>query len=345
MLPVPAPPPPCDPVFVLQYPVPLKEGREEGCARCLDVVYATSCYHVPLLPPPQLWPDGRRPRILPSPLLGPHGHLERFSVWSHVVGGLLFALYAVVRVAVADTTSTSGALATAVAATTAATFFSSSLYHATGPDREISTMTRILDYTGIYAALVMTALADLAVATRAFEGVPLQSVLDVPAAALMASGFFLWRRLRVPKDDTWERSNNGLPDVLDTGQPLHCSIGAGLIGFGHEDQHHSPLRLGTSVILSGAYFVLIPEATATLGADVAAVAVGLQGAGFLILGAALLVDRVLKWPNKALAKGEAQCLVCQDCGCVAHSHGIWHVAAVLSAVLTAVGREYALGMS
>ena len=146
----------------------------------------------------------------------------------------------------------------------------------------------------------------------------------------------------MPKDDTWERSNNGLPDVLDTGQPLHCSIGAGLIGFGHEDQHHSPLRLGTSVILSGAYFVLIPEATATLGADVAAVAVGLQGAGFLILGAALLVDRVLKWPNKALAKGEAQCLVCQDCGCVAHSHGIWHVAAVLSAVLTAVGREYAL---
>ena len=72
-----------------------------------------------------------RPRILLSPLLAPHGHLERFGL---VARGwwLLFALYVIVRVAVADTTSTSGALATAVAATTA-TFFSSSLYHATVP--------------------------------------------------------------------------------------------------------------------------------------------------------------------------------------------------------------------
>ena len=73
------------------------------------------------------------------------------------------------------------------------------------------------------------------------------------------------------------------------------------------------------------------------------VAIGLQAGGFVILGFGFLLDRAFKWPNKALSDGEATCMICAESqGCVAHSHGLWHVLAVLSAVVCAVGREYAL---
>ena len=348
------PPPPCAPAsyktadcggdkprYMDQYTVPCEKGREEGCVRCWDVVYATTCHNEPeelALALPRN--DGK---VRWSPLLGPSGHLERFSVQSHLVGAVVFAVYAAVRSFVADGHSTSGALATAVAAVTAVTYLSSATYHATAPDRELTTMTRVLDYTAIYLAIVFTALADLAIATRHFDGVPLQAVLDVPAAGTLASAFFLWRRLRVSKHDTWEPNVDGIGVELSAEKPLNCTIGMGLFGMYHGDQHHSPLRQGCSFILSGAYFVLVPAAMATLGPEVAGVAIGLQGAGFGILAFGFFLDRVLKWPNKALANGEARCMVCADSrGCVAHSHGLWHVLAVVSSAVCAVGREYAL---
>ena len=46
-----------------------------------------------------------------------------------------------------------------------------------------------------------------------------------------------------------------------------------------------------------------------------------------------------------LVRGEALAMRCRPCGCVANAHGIWHLVAILSIVLTAAAREYGLLVS
>ena len=62
-----------------------------GCSRVLEVVRGVLCSN----PRPfgTNW----------STLLGPTGHYERFSAWSHIVGTVLFLAYAIVRLALPGT--------------------------------------------------------------------------------------------------------------------------------------------------------------------------------------------------------------------------------------------------
>jgi predicted membrane channel-forming protein YqfA (hemolysin III family) len=249
---------------------------------------------------------------------------------SHIVGFVLFLVYALVRHGVANDDSTAGALTSGAAWTAALTFALSSFYHATNPDRELSTMTRILDYLGIYVGIVVTSLADIAVVTKGFVGVPWIAILDIPLGAIAIFLFFLWRRIRLPRDVTWQS---------DRGQ---CTIGFGLFTKGHGDQNHGPARETTSLLLALAYFLVVPAAIAVLGWNVAVIVLALQGAAFLILLFGMIVDRVLQWPDAQLAAGTMRCLVCTACSCVLHSHAVWHLLALLAAVLGAVAREYAL---
>ena len=103
-----------------------------------------------------------------------------------------------VRVCVPTWNETAQGVLTSVAAwTTAFVFFSSSVYHVTAPDRFVSMFTRFLDFAAIYLGIVVSATADIAVATRGFDAVPVVTIVDLPVAGLIVVLFFLWRRHRL----------------------------------------------------------------------------------------------------------------------------------------------------
>ena len=275
---------------------------------------------------------------LVSKLLGPTGHYERFSAWSHVVGVVGFAGYAIARQVVAERrASVEGVFASVAAWATALVFLASSLYHCTAPDREFASYTRFVDYAAIYTGLVLGATADIAAATKGFDNVPVVTIIDIPIAGTLLVLFFVWRRARVPTEDTWT------DDFAHPPAATPCSLGRGLFSRGHVDLHHSQLREATSLLLTAAYFMTVPAAVMTLGGETAAVVIALQGAGFVLLIAGMLLDKVLEWPNVQLVEGKQTCLACpKTCGCVLTSHGVWHVIALVSAVCTVVAREYAI---
>jgi predicted membrane channel-forming protein YqfA (hemolysin III family) len=270
-------------------------------------------------------------------VLGPTGHIERFSAWSHWIGAVAFAVYAALRSVLLESESTAGQLATAAAITVVFTLSSSGLYHSTAPDAGLSTWSRFLDYAAIYVGLVVTSVADIAVSTRGFLNVPVETVIDIPIAGTVMLLFFLWRRwLTDPKaswgDDT-RRANT------------ECSIGMGLFRRQHFDLHHTQLRYATSFLLAVGYFAWVPAAFLSFDAPQAGLIVGLQAAGFAMLSLGMFIDRVLEWPDAPLVRGDAMAMRCAPCGCVANAHGIWHIVAIVSILLTTAAREYGLAIS
>lgn len=412
----------CKRSYVDQFSVPERAPTTCG-ARFFEVAYATMFENLPdgvtKVDGQVVYPPGKTF----SPLLGPTGHYERFNVWTHVFAVVLFVAYAVVRHKVADDDSLEGALTSAAAWAAAFTFLMSSVYHATNPDRELSTLTRILDYFGIYLGIVVTSLADISVVTKArapsallldvfyplgfvnpvctlcgecglradpawtlrgprvhsawtlralrvdpawtlrgpcvhprvhpactsrepclhpqgLVDVPLIAIVDVPAGALIIFVFFLWRRVRLPRHITYE--SDAASAALAGPDFSGCTIGHGLFSRGHYDQSHGPAREATSLLLALAYFLVVPVAIAVLGWEIAAVVLTLQSVAFLILLFGMVVDRVLRWPDEHLRSGGMRCLVWTACSCVLHSHALWHLLAVVAAVLGAVAREFAL---
>ena len=122
-------------------------------------------------------------------------------------------------------------------------FFSSSVYHSTAPDATLAYFTRFLDFFAIYLGIVLTATADIAVATRGFANVPVVTIIDLPIAGAVVVVFFLWRRHRVNKEETW------LDVSFATSNEQGCIISHGLFSRGHHDLHHSQLRETTSLLL------------------------------------------------------------------------------------------------
>ena len=321
---------PCDNAD--QYAVYGEDGSEAegGCARCWEVAHGVLCSNAMSEHPTQ---RGKRT----SPVLGPTGHLERFSAWSHWIGAAAFAVYAALRPALLESESTAGQLATAAAITVVFTLASSGLYHSTAPDAGLSTWSRFLDYAAIYIGLVVTSVADIAVSTRGFLNVPVETVIDIPIAGTVMLLFFLWRRWLTDPKESWgddaRRANT------------ECSIGMGLFRRQHFDLHHTQLRYATSFLLSIGYFAWVPAAFLSFDAPQAGLIVGLQAAGFATLSLGMFIDRVLEWPDAPLVRGDAMAMRCKPCGCVANAHGIWHIVAIVSILLTTAAREYGLAIS
>ena len=317
--------------YIDQYSV-YNPDEKDGCERCIAVAYATTCVNVPKEAERgqdgvvRLTSQGKKF----SSLLGLTGHIERASVRTHIFASVLFVVYGVCRTFVLDTTSTSGVLVSFAAFTAAFTFASSSIYHATSPDRELSACTRILDYLGIYLGIVVTALADISVVTKGFRNVPWVAILDVPIGAVAISLFFVWRRVRIPRHVTWQPEKS------------KCGLERGLYQLGHFDFHHSSLRESTTFLLALAYFMVVPAAIAVLGSETALVVLVLQGSAFLLLVFGMVLDRVLGWPDDSLAEGRLKWLACKLCDCVLNKHAIWHIIALLAASLGVFAREFAL---
>jgi predicted membrane channel-forming protein YqfA (hemolysin III family) len=326
-------------VFIDQYEVGERDPNDPsrylqtGCNRFLEVVRGVLCSN-----PRHM---GGKPTTIWSDLLGPTGHYERFSAWSHIVGTVLFLVYAIVRVAIPGNNMEVAQIFTTIAAFgTCFVFFSSSVYHSTAPDVTLAYFTRFLDFFAIYLGIVLTATADIAVATRGFANVPVVTIIDLPIAGTIVVFFFLWRRQRVTKQDSWL----DVSFATSNGEE-GCILSHGLFSRGHHDLHHSQLRETTSLLLSSSYFMSVPAAVMTLEPEVAAVVLTLQAVAFVAIVFGMVLDRVLKWPNNQLAEGKHQCFACPSPngpGCVMTSHGVWHLVALVATALTFVAREYAL---
>ena len=327
----PASPPPTECVYMDQYSVGDETNRKEGCARLCELIHGVAISN-----------DVKGREGLVSKLLGKTGHYERLSFWTHFLGCFIFAIYALVRqILVRDDSRVAGGLTSAAAWTISAVFLTSSVYHATAPDLKFSMVTRVLDYAGIYAGITVTTTADIAVATRGFQDVPYQTIVDLPVSACLLILFFIWRRGMLPGQSTWtaheitSRSRDG------------CLIGRGLFSFGHRDLAHIQMRQATSLLLFANYFMVTPAAFAILGNGVTRVVLALQISGFVTVTLGMAIDRLFQWPDGSLVEGSMTCLSCPSngssgCGAVLNSHAVWHIVALVSAALTCVSREYAL---
>ena len=326
----PAPPPEaCE--YMDQYSIGDKNNPKEGCARFWELFHGVAISN----------DVTGRPGMV-SKLLGPTGHYERLSFWTHFVGTFLFAVYAIIRtILVRDDARLAGGLTSAAAWTISAVFLSSSVYHATAPDLKFAMITRVLDYAGIYAGITVTTTADIAVATRGFNNVPYQTILDLPAAAVILIVFFIWRRGMLPGESTWT------PHEITSRSKDGCLLSRGLFSFGHRDLAHIQMRQATSLLLFANYFMVVPAAFAVLGQGVTRVVLALQISGFVTVSLGMAIDRVFQWPDGNLVEGSMTCLSCPSdgspaCGAVLNSHAVWHIVALLSAALTCISREYAL---
>lgn len=304
---------------------------KEGCARFCELLHGVAISN-----------DTSHKKGLVSKLIGPTGHYERLSFWTHFGGALLFVIYAIARHAtIRDDARLEGGMTTAAAWTIAAVFLSSSVYHATAPDLKFSMVTRVLDYAGIYTGIAVTTTADIAVATQGFRNVPYQTIADLPIAAGLLIAFFVWRRGMLPGESTWTESNR------TSSEGNGCLIGRGLFSFGHRDLAHIQMRQSTSLLLFANYFMVVPAAFAVLGNEVTRVVLAFQVLGFVAVLLGMAIDRVFHWPDGQLVEGSMTCLACPSdgspaCGAVLNSHAVWHIVALVSAGLTCVSREYAL---
>ena len=320
--------------YVDQYSVGTPGQEKEGLARFWELFYAVAISNDI---------SGRVGQV--SKLLGPSGHYERMSFWVHFAGAFAFLIYAITRSSLRlHEQRVDGALTSAAAYTIAVVFLTSSVYHCTAPDRNFAYVTRVLDYAAIYVGITVTTTADIAVATRGFENVPYQTILDLPVAAVALIIFFAWRRWRLPAKSTWS------PHDTETRAKNGCLLGRGLFSFGHRDLHHSQARQATSLLLFASYFMSVPAAMKVLGNGVANVVVALQVAGFVTVALGMAIDRIFEWPDGSLVEGSMTCLACPSdkspgWGTVCNSHSVWHLVALISAALTCVSREYALGYS
>lgn len=320
-----------------QYTVGNPDVQKHTCARFCELLYAVAISNNPRLKTP----TNTRPASI---LLGETGHIERLSFWTHFIGCFIFAIYALVRQSFVQTDSVVAEALTSVAAwTISAVFLTSSVYHATAPDLNFAMVTRVLDYAAIYVGIAVTTTADIAVATRGFQDVPYQTIVDLPISACLLILFFVWRRGMMSADSTWGSWIIESPDDASQG----CLISMGLLSYGHKDLEHMQMRQATSLLLFANYFMVTPASFAVLGNGVTGVVLALQISGFVTVTFGMAIDRIFQWPDKRLVSGRTQCLACPSngtppCGAVLNSHALWHIVALLSAGLTCVSREYAL---
>ena len=320
--------PAAEPQMVDQYAVGDPSAPKRGLARFVQLVYGVAISNDT---------HGRPGRT--STLLGPTGHYERLSFWTHIGGAAIFVAYAIVRHTLArDEGTVEGDLTTAAGWTIAAVFLTSSVYHATAPDAHFAMVTRVLDYIAIYIGITVSTTADIAVATRGFSNVPYETIADLPLATALLVAFFVWRRWMLPIDETWTEHQRKGNKKLDG-----CSLCLGLFSRGHCDGAHIHARQATSLLIFANFFMSAPTAFALLGSGVASVVLVLQVLGFVLVTFGMAIDRVLEFPDGLLLEQEDTCFACpSSCGGVMNSHAVWHIIAVLSAMCTVFSREFAL---
>ena len=312
------PPPATEPLLKVRAPrvdlYSVGNGDRHGMARFAELAKAVLVAHRPH-------------HHARSELLGLTGHCERFNAWSHLVAFVACAVFATVR-QVSSPEGVAGAMTSVAAWSVVSVFLASCLYHITAPDEQFAKVSRFLDFFSIYASIVLTSSADLAVVTRGFEDVPVVTILDLPLAGIAVAAFFLLRRLQLATNHTWVERH------------VHTHE-HGLFCRGHDDLHHLPLRSSTSLLLAASFILVLPVACASLP-DVAGAFVLFQVLAFVVVIVGMVVDNVFMFPNHGLLHGRFRCFAFPRLGFVINSHGLWHILSIVSVALTVSARELAI---
>ena len=269
-------------------------------------------------------------------LTGPHGHIERFPAWVHIVAFLAFAAYAVVRHLTFYDATTAFGLATVADVSSSFTFLSSVIYHVSSDDMDLSFYTRQLDFIAIYVSISLCSVADIAAATRGFLNVPVVSVVDVPLAATILVVFFALRRY------VTDSESSTFTEYNDTATA--CKLG--LTRKWHTDKEHAALRQSTSFVMAIFYFTITPAIMEH--SDDAVLILTLQVVAIVLLVLGMILDSVVGFPERWIAQDDKtntltiSCISFPKLGCFIGSHGIWHVLAAVAVAMTTLSREYTL---
>ena len=271
----------------------------------------------------------------PNSIIGDFGHLERLPAWVHLVSGIGFGIYAILRpIVITKEHTLAQTFTTAAAMAGSFCFLSSTVYHITAPSRRLAYFTRQIDFIGIYLAIATGNIADYAIATNSFQNVSILSILDGPLAAFIVCAFFLVRRGLLPSSETWSSYLGG------------CTLKFGLLRRGHLDLGHTGARQATSFLLAISYFVSTPSLFNELGTSDASIILGVELACFAMLAFGMFIDNAIVFPDDSLAAGKGpNFLACPNMGCVASAHSLWHILSVIAACKGTFSREYALYVS
>lgn len=266
-------------------------------------------------------------------LLGKEGHIERSNVFTHLAAALVFAVYAVARRAFVQNKTISSDLAQAVVLSGAITFWVSTIYHTQSGTLSVQPWFRVLDHTSIVMTLSLSNTADLALSMATFENESYHTFLDPVLAFVAAVMLFIVIRVSNSIDETtW--AGGSCPLGLFQ---IHQSDGA----FKHaRPQAYLCLAL---------YFVL-HQGVAFERLRLAAVALVVQIVSFVLLLSGMLLDNVVQFPDRQFplyaSTDRKPCwyglLHSKRCGCVCHSHAMWHVLAFVSAAVLVLGRDLIL---
>lgn len=245
---------------------------------------------------------------------GGRWHEETLSAHTHLVGGVVWIGYAAVRPWLLPTETLAEWIHVSAVATFGCTFFASVAFHVWSEEVLTAAFLRTLDFSAVYASLVMSAVSVLACVSDSFAGVPPQSIVDAALAPCVLLVLFVARRCLLRADDTVV-SEQGAPTVY------------------HSDLWHSSVRHGGGIIAVFQFFLFVPAAFENFAADVAVEwLVLLCASTFLLLGGGILLVPFLP------------CIKCIDrlTGMNGNAHAIWHVFACASSALLLWSNEVLL---
>lgn len=261
------------------------------------------------------------------------GHLERANAWTHLIGALVFATYALVRAVSVDQHTLTAQLSGLSCVLIAIMFGVSTVFHTYNTVPGCASIVRNADIIAIYVSIAGGMIADSALVTNDFYNVPFHTMADPLLAACALVFFFSLRRWFVPREET-----------RDFQFEDSCSLG--LFRFFHSDLEHAGLRVAGAVTLTLSWILLVSAAFNNLNGGVAAV--WLTGVVFatVLLVSGVVFDNLMITDN-AYANNEQTWYKCSGCsskslGCAMTSHTWWHVISFVAVVITTFAREYGL---
>lgn len=276
-------------------------------------------------------------------LLGPTGHLERASVWVHLLAAMAYLIHSIVRYTIygnsGEKDSLSNRLVTTSSIALVFTFVISSTYHVYSANAFYSAVTRQFDYFGIYLSIGASYAADLSISTLNMKDIPAQAYMDLWFAMALMVGFFGIRRLSLTVSETRMEYFNE-------------KCGLGLARRTNADLEHSSLRASAGFIMALSWILCMPLAFKNIESDSAGVLLWSHIIGTVILILGMALDNILFFPDEfvELNMGRRRCLCYSDregCGggFVFNSHALWHVVSFAATVSTTIGLEYVIAGS
>lgn len=254
---------------------------------------------------------------------------EALHTWTHIIGAVLFLSYGIVRTAAPYHYSegVSGTMCNVAPFVWSAMFIVSTSYHVSLPNATFSAWMREMDYAFIWITLATLTLADFSVAVMSLPPLRWQSWADPIIPPIAAVTFFLVQRYLTPIMATFHDLRYG---------PV------GSWAAGHTDRF-PPVRLGIIAVLTIAWILNVPcllfEVPPLQGMTVIMTYV----TNVLFAGVAKGNDmtQYTDWLcTTPRVRTKSPLGPCHSFGVT--SHAIWHIAAIIVAVLATTTRELLL---